>query len=137
MTRPLDTNVILRHVTRDHADHSRRAHQLMQELESGVATARLTEGVLVEAVQVLSSKVTYHLPRTDIRTYLANVITMPGVELPDKRRYLRALDRYVAIPALSFVDALLSVYAEDSPTKTVLSFDQEFDRVPSITRVEP
>ena len=137
MTRPLDTNVILRHLAKDHVDHSSRAHQLMEELESGEATARLTEGVLVEAVQVLSSKVTYNLPRADIRTYLANVISMRGVELPDKHRYLRALDRYVAIPALSFVDALLSVYAEDSPTKTVLSFDKEQDRVPGITRAEP
>lgn len=137
MTRPIDTNVIVRFLTNDHPVHSPRAYQFMQQLASGVATTRLTEGVLVESVQVLGSKTLYNLPRADIRRHLSNIIGLRGVELPDKRRYLRALDRYAAMPSLSFVDALLSVYAEDSPTKTVLSFDQEFDRVPSITRAEP
>jgi predicted nucleic acid-binding protein len=49
----------------------------------------------------------------------------------------RALEIYVTYPSLSFVDALLAVYAEESPPSTVISFDEGFDRIPGITRAAP
>jgi predicted nucleic acid-binding protein len=137
MTRPLDTNVIVRYLTNDNPDHSPRAYELFRELAAGESTARLTEAVLVEAVQVLSSKQLYNQPRATIRHHLRNIISFKGVILRNKRRYLRALDLYVATPALSFVDALLAVYAQDHQPPTVISFDAGFDRVPGLTRQEP
>jgi predicted nucleic acid-binding protein len=134
---PLDTNVIIRYLTNDHPVHSPQAYAAFRELAAGRLVAALTEAVLVETVQVLSSRTLYNLPRTEIRRHIGNIIRFQGVKLPRKRRYLRALDLYAAVPALSFVDALLAAYAEDSTERAVLSFDQGFDRVPSITRREP
>ena len=63
---------------------------------------------------------------------------MPGTQsraggtIPIVRDHL-----YAAIPALDFVDALLVAYREHEPLPTVISFDQEFDRVPGITREAP
>lgn len=135
----LDTNIIVRYLTQAPArsDLAARAYAFLQELEAGTAAARLTEGVLVEAVQVLSSRRLYNRPRSEIRTRLAAVINLRGVELPNKRRYVRALELYAAMPALDFVDALLVAYAERDPQPTVVSFDRDFDRVPGITRFEP
>jgi len=56
----LDTNIIVRHLTADHPDHSPRAHRLFQELAAGATSAALREAVLVEPVQVLSSKILYN-----------------------------------------------------------------------------
>jgi predicted nucleic acid-binding protein len=137
VTRPLDTNVIIRYLTNDHPVHSARAFALFESLERGTAVARLTEAVLDETVQVLSSRQLYDLPRAAIRRHLANIISLRGLTLPNKRRYLRALDLYVAIPAISFVDALLAVYAGESSEGAVVSFDAGFDRVPGIRRDEP
>jgi predicted nucleic-acid-binding protein len=137
MAPPLDTNVIIRHLTADNPRQSPLAHQLMQELDVGARSVTLTEAVLVEAVQVLSSKVLYNLPRSDIRQHLRGIIQLRGVVLPRKPRYLRALDLYASTPRLSFVDALLAVYAEADPSLTVLSFDRGFDGLAAVTRREP
>jgi predicted nucleic acid-binding protein len=137
MPPPLDTNIIIRHLSGDHPDHSPRARALFQELYAGVRSVTLTEAVVVETVQVLSSKTLYNLPRPDIQRFLSTIIRLRGVKLPRKRRYLRALELYGATPRLSFVDALLVAYAEEDPPATVISFDQGFDRVPDVTRLEP
>ena len=134
---PLDTNVIIRFLTNDDPVLSPRAYTLFTQLDAGAAAASLTEAVLVEAVQVLSSRNLYNRPRADIARHLGNIIRFQGVKLPRKRRYLRALELYVAWPALSFVDALLAVYAEESSPPTVISFDEGFDRLPGITRLAP
>jgi predicted nucleic acid-binding protein len=63
MTTPLDTNILIRHLAADHPTHSPRAQALFQDLCAGAQTARLTEAVLVETVQVLSSRALYHLRR--------------------------------------------------------------------------
>ncbi len=137
MTRPLDTNVIIRYLTNDNPVQSPRAYELFRQLAAGSTTVRLTEAVLVETVQVLSSKQLYNLARADIRRHLRNIISFRGALLPGKRRYLQALDLYAATPALSFVDALLVVYAQAGPSTTVVSFDLGFDKVQGLTREEP
>jgi predicted nucleic acid-binding protein len=137
MPPPLDTNVIIRDLTQDEPQLSQRAHAFLKRVEAGTETVLLTEGVLVEAVQVLSSRVLYNRPRPEIRQRLAAIVNLRGVRLSNKRLYLRALDLYATSPALDFVDALLVVFAERERPPMVVSFDQDFDHVPSIRRQEP
>ena len=137
MTTPLDPNIIIRHLAADHPTHSPRAQALFRQLYAGAQTALLTEAVLVETVQVLSSRALYNLPRVDIERHLSAIIRFRGVKLTRKRRYLRALALFAVTPRLSFVDALLAIYAREQPLPTVLSFDQGFDAVPGLTRIEP
>lgn len=134
---PLDTNIIIRHVTQDDAQLARRAHAFLQQVEAGVEDVLLTEGVLVEAVQVLGSRALYHLPRAEIARDLAVIIRLRGVRMTQKGRYLRALALYASTPALDFVDALLVAYAEQESPATVVSFDADFDKVPGVTRRAP
>ena len=135
---PIDTNVIIRYLTNDRPDdHSPRAYDLSRRLAADETAATLTEAVLVEAEQVLTSPALYKLPRADVRRHLANIIGFRGVKMAGKRRYLRALDLHVGRPRLDFVDAILAAYAEELSPPTVLSFDREFDTVPSVRRVEP
>jgi predicted nucleic acid-binding protein len=139
MAPPLDTNIIIRYLVDDPAvsDLAAGAFAFLQRLETSDETARLTEGVLVEAVQVLSSRNLYNQPRPEIQRRLAAIIGLRGVELPNKRLYLRALNLYAATPSLDFVDALLVAYAEREPIPAVVSFDTDFDRVPGIARIAP
>ena len=92
--------------------------------------------MLVEAVQVLSSKVLYDLPRDTIRRRLAAIIRLSSVRLRSKRRYLRALDLSAAT-SLDFVDALLVALAEQTGENAVISYDRGLDRIPDIRRIEP
>lgn len=132
----LDTNVIIRHVTRDHPDHSARALAYLQRLDTGEETATTCEGVLVEAVQVLESKRLYNYPRQDIREALWGIIRLRGLQLAGKAIYLRALDIY-ATTSLDFVDSLNVAHMEKRQIETIVSFDRGFDRIPTIDRREP
>jgi predicted nucleic acid-binding protein len=132
----LDNNIIVRHLTGDNPDHSPRARQLFQQLADGTRSVSLREAVLVESVQVFSSKVLYNLPRQKNRDALAELIRMPAVKLRSKPLYLRALELYGIHSALSFVDCLLAAAAEREDG-IVMTFDQDFDRVSTIIRTEP
>jgi predicted nucleic acid-binding protein len=132
----IDTNIVVRHLTADHPDHSPRARRFFQQLAAGTSLATLREAVLVESVQVLSSKKLYNLPRQKICDDLAELIRMPGVKLRTKPLYLRALELYGVHSPLSFVDCLLAAVAERADGE-VMTFDQAFDRLGSISRIEP
>ena len=132
----LDTNVIIRYVTNDNPDQSARSLALLREVEDGERSVMTCEGVFVEAVQVLESKRLYNLPRSEIRSVLTDLIELPGLQIPHKSTYIRALDLY-ASTSLDFVDTLNVAHMERAKVSTIVSFDQGFDRVEGISRREP
>ena len=95
------------------------------------------EGVIVEAVQVLESTRTYALPRADIRDVLSHIIRLRGLRLAYKAAYVRALELYAAFSNLDFVDALNVAHMERAGISTIISFDRDYDRISTVTRVEP
>lgn len=131
----LDTNVIIRYLTQDNPQQAEKAYQILQQVEAGAFTITTSEAVIVETVQVLSSKALYNLPRQEIRNYLYPILTLRGLKLSQKRVYLQALDLY-ASTNLDFVDALNIAHMERAKTNTIVSFDQDFDRIQGITRLE-
>ncbi len=132
----LDTNVIIRFLTRDNPQQAQQARQLLERVADGRLTVTTSEGVVVEIVQVLSSKALYHLPRTDIRTHVGNILAMKVPRLPPMSVYFRALDLYAAHLFLDFVDALNVAHMERGKITTIFSFDRDFDRLPGVTRRE-
>ena len=133
----IDTNVLIRYVTEDHPDHSQRAFDLLRKFQTGERSGMLLEGVIVETVQVLSSKDLYNIGREEIRARVGGVLRLAGIRTPAKQVFLRALDVYNEVPRLSFVDSLCVAYAERDDPSVVVSFDREFRRVPSITWEQP
>ncbi len=132
----LDTNLIIRFLTRDDPEQAARAYDAFQQAEAGRLTLVSTEGVVVEAVQVLSSKQLYNLPRAVIRDQVTDILQVRGLEVPDRDTLLRALVLY-AVTNLDFVDVLILAQMERRGITTVLSFDRGFDRIEGITRREP
>ena len=132
----LDTNLLIRHITQDQPDHATRAGAFFDQVETRAQTITTCEGVLDEAVQVLSSKNLYNRPRTEIREYLTRFLLLLGLRLSHKQTYRRALDLYAA-SNLDFVDSLAVAHMERSGIATIVSFDRGFDRVPGISRREP
>ncbi|HKG25715.1 MAG TPA: type II toxin-antitoxin system VapC family toxin [Thermomicrobiales bacterium] len=135
-SRFLDANIFVRHITGDHETHSPAARALFDDIELGRATAWTTDLTIAEAVYVLASKRTYHLDRPSVRAGLLPLINLPGLELPSKALYPRAFDLYVAHP-IDFHDAFHAALIESRGETELYSFDQDFDRIPSLTRFEP
>ena len=131
----IDTNVIVRHVAADHADHSPRARAYLESLDQPGNQANIIEGVLVESLNVLTSPRLYGLSRPDAAAAVGDILSMRGVKIPNKRVYLEALRLYGAT-RLDFVDALNVAHARRRGA-TIVSFDADYDKIPGARRRAP
>jgi predicted nucleic acid-binding protein len=64
------------------------------------------------------------------------LLTISGLKLPERELYLHALELYVAHP-IDFEDALTAAHMHGQGIAELYSYDQDFDRLPSIHRIEP
>ena len=134
----LDTNIILRFLTRDDEEKAQACLALFQRLERGEEEVTLGEAILTELCYVLSSsRHTYRLTREDIRARLLPLLGLRGLRLRNKRVYLRALDLYVQYPRLDIEDALSVARMEALGINEIYSYDTDFDGIPTVARLEP
>ncbi|MCL5256934.1 MAG: PIN domain-containing protein [Chloroflexi bacterium] len=133
----LDTNIILRYLTRDDEEKAAACFQLFQRLKNGEEEAMVSEAVITEVAYVLSARAHYGLSPEEIRVRLVPILSLRGLKLRQKRLYLRALDIYSSHPFLDFEDALSAAYMEANGITEILSYDTDFDRVAGLERREP
>ena len=132
--RVLDTNLLVRYLTRDDEEKAERALALLQRLERGEERVRATVIVIFETVYTLQRY--YKLPKPRIRELLVPIITLRGLQLPNKGLLVRTLDVYVG-ENISFADAYHAADMAARGETEIYSWDTDFDRIPGITRVEP
>ena len=132
----LDANIFLRYLAQDNPKQSQACYELFQKARRNELTLTTSEAIIAEVVYVLQSKQLYALSAEEIRARLYPVLSIPGLKLPFRRMYLRALDLY-AMYHLDFEDALAIAQMERQKITEVYTYDREFDRVPSIKRLEP
>lgn len=134
----LDTNVILRYLTRDDEVKAQACYQLFQRVKEGKEELLTCEAIVTEVVYVLSSnRAPYRLSHEEVRARLLPILTLRGLRLSQKRVYIRALDLYASSPFLDFEDALAAAHMGQRGIKEILSYDRDFDRVPGLVRLEP
>ena len=132
----LDTNVVIRYVTNDDPGMAQRSRDLLKQAELGSLALIVSESVVVEVVQVLSSPKLYNLPRERVAQTVSAILGLRGLKTLGKQTLLRALDLW-ATASVDFVDALSVAQMERQKIGTIASFDRDFDRFPRITRREP
>ena len=134
----LDTNVILRYLTRDDERKAEACYRLFQRLSRGEEELFTCEAIVTEVVYVLSSRrAPYRLSHEEIRARLVPILTLRGLRLPQKRVYIRALDIYASSPFLDFEDALAAAHMERQGVTEIVSYDRDFDMVAGVRRTEP
>jgi predicted nucleic acid-binding protein len=129
----VDANVILRFVLGDDPRLSAKAAAIFRAVEAGEVALACDPVNLAEAVWVLSSH--YHAPCEAIAEALLPLVKASGFHLPDKDRYLRALELY-GQGRLRFGDACACATAEVASQGRLISFDRRLSRVPGIERME-
>ena len=132
----IDSNIFLRHLLKDHSEQSPACFALIRDIEQGREQVWTTDLVVSEIVFVLSSKKLYKLDRERIRELLLPLIELPGIKLPQKRLYRRVFELYTTQP-IDYVDAFNAACLEHQPVTELYSYDKDFDRVESISRIEP
>ena len=129
----VDANVLLRFVLGDHAELSAKAEAVFAAAEAGDVVLACDPVNLAEAVWVLSSH--YKASCGEIAEALLPLVKMTGFQVPEKDRYVRALELY-GQGALGFGDACACATAEETSEGRLVSFDRALSRVPGIQRVE-
>ncbi len=133
----VDTNVFLRHLTGDDPQKAKACFELFQKADRNEITLTTSEAVIAEIVYILSSsRQIYTLGREGIRARLYPLLSLRGLKIINRKQYLRALDLYASY-ALDFEDAVTIARMERQGIKEVISYDRDFDQVPSVKRVEP
>jgi predicted nucleic acid-binding protein len=128
----LDTNILLRHLLQDHPVHSPKATAYLERIEQGELSVRTADTVIFETVFVLERS--YHQPKPKIRDLLLDLVELPNVILPRKRRLRAAFDLYVNLN-LPFADAYHAALMRELKLVEIATFDLDFDHVPGIRRI--
>jgi predicted nucleic acid-binding protein len=132
----IDTDVIIRLLTGDDLEKQAHARDLFKRIEAGELTVFAPITTIADCVYVLSSPSLYKLPRAKVVGLLLPILRLRGFRLQDRRAVLKALDLYAAT-ALDFGDAYLVASLQRLGSRTVYSFDRDFDRIKEIQRLEP
>jgi predicted nucleic acid-binding protein len=131
----IDTNVFLRHVMGDNADHSPRAARLFERIDDGELVACTIETAIFEAVYVMVS--VYRVPREEIREAMVSLLRMPGLRVPGKSALVDAFDLFAEHRPLSYGDCYHAIVARRLGSPEFISFDRDFSRLPWLNRTEP
>lgn len=130
----LDTNILLRYLTNDDKQKARRALELLTRVERGEERVATSPMVIFEAVFTLQKH--YRVAREHIRAALGDIISLRGLDLPNKRLYIQALDLYAA-ENVSFADAFNAAFIRSRGMSEIYSWDADFDRFEDLARLEP
>lgn len=132
-TYAIDTNVILRYLLQDNDDLAPAANAIMEAVDDGKLSVSCDPVVLAEVVFVLGSF--YKLSAEEIRVALSPIVKSDGVLIPNKDRYIRALELYVTA-GIHYGDACACAAAMDECDGRLLSFDRKLSKVEGVRRLE-
>lgn len=137
MTQPqfVDTNIFLRYLTQD-PQRYKACLALFKQAEQNAVHLITSEAIIAEIVFVLSSPKHYNRSRQEIQLALSRLLLLPGLKVPNRNLYLRALGLYAKY-MLDFEDCLTIACMEQGSITQLYSYDRGFDQVTGITRLEP
>ncbi|MEX0832690.1 MAG: type II toxin-antitoxin system VapC family toxin [Actinomycetota bacterium] len=126
----IDTNVLIRHVTRDPPEQAERATDFLENEHEFFCP----DVVLAEFFYILKSR--YALSRQRCAAAALSVLGIENLFVADDALLVRAIGIYEQ-HRVDFEDAYLVALAEREGIRQIVSFDRDFDRIPEIERVEP
>jgi len=129
----LDTNIILRYLTRDNEQKAQASLSLLLHLEKSEEKMITSPMVIFETIFTLQSS--YKIPRNKIEELLMPIISLQGLKLEHKKVYNRAFKLYCS-KNISFADAYNIAFMEDQGIEIIYSYDTDFDFVEGIKRKE-
>ncbi len=127
----LDTNILLRHLRQDHLTHSKKATDILANIEQGKVRVYTSDIVIFETVFTLQR--TYKVSKENIVASLLPLIQLPGINLPGKRIYKKVFGFYLST-SLGFADCYHIALMEKLKITEIFSFDSDFDKIENIKR---
>jgi len=129
----VDANVILRFLTKDPPSMAEASLRIFEEAKSGKVLLLVIPITVAEVVWVLESF--YGYPKEKIAETMTQFLSCEGLEVESLDLLFEALNLYYE-KNLDFADAILATTALKKGIPTLYSFDQHFNRINGIIRME-
>lgn len=130
----IDTNIILRYLTKDDPQKEKKCAELFQRTSMGKEVLFTSSLVIAEVVWVLERF--YKLNRTQVAVYIEKILNTPFLECDEKDVLFSAVGLY-SLKKIDFIDAYNAVIIESKSIDTIYSYDFHFDLIPPLKRIEP
>ena len=96
--------------------------------------AYLSDSVIFESAFTLERS--YKHPKERVQEAMVSLLDQPNLLIAGRARWRRVFNLYVDYN-IPLGDAMNVEFMERTEVTDIVSFDKDFDRVPSITRIEP
>lgn len=130
----IDTNVFLRYLTGDDKEKAQKALALLKRLEKNQEKATTNLLVIFETIFTLERF--YKVDRKEVRNLLQPILELRGFKFREADTVIDALNIYTG-KNIPFADAFKAAYMRANDLKEIYSYDEDFDRIEDIIRIEP
>jgi uncharacterized protein len=130
----IDTNIFLRYFTGSDGKKSKNSLLLLKKIESNEEKVTTSSLVIFETIFTLSSF--YKVSRIEIKNLLLPIIRLRGLRLENKEIFEKALEIY-STNKISFADTYNACLMESLGIKEIYSYDEDFDSISEVKRIEP
>lgn len=131
----LDSNILIDYKDTSLDDRHERAEAIVYAIDSGdLPTTRVTDYVLLESLNWIHERQRHDIA-VDLRARLSN---SAGFELVHsaQKDFHRAVELFETYDGLAFGDATIAAYMEREDIEYLYSFDDDFDALSGVTRLE-
>ena len=130
----VDTNIFLRYFTGSDEKKAKDSFRLLKKIESNEEKVTTSSLVIFETIFTLNSF--YKVSRLEIKDLLLPIIRLRGLRLENKEIFKKALEIFSS-NKISFADTYNACFMESLGITEIYSYDEDFDDIPEIKRIEP
>lgn len=130
----LDTNIFLRILTSDEEAKSAACQNLIRRGINKKLRLHTSAIVIAEIVWTLESF--YGCSPGEIREKVEMILNTPNLKIENQDLIAEAIALYED-KNIDFIDCYNAIYAREKGMDILYSYDEDFNKVPWITRIEP
>jgi len=130
----VDTNIFLRYLTKDDPEKYERCRERFKRVVKGEITLSTSAMVIAELIWTLQSY--YKVPKAEVIEKATVIVGTKNLSIPDKNIVADALVLY-ARKNIDFIDAYNAVFMRYHGIRDIYSYDEDFELIEDIKRIEP
>lgn len=132
----IDTNIFLRFLTEDNPEQAEKVERFLEKtVGNSDYKLIITEAVVMELVWTLDSF--YELDEQEVKRKILPILEFTEVIYPSNDFDWRKVFDIQIGNNIDFIDGFNYLLAQQEDIKTILSFDDDFDRLEGVTRKQP
>jgi predicted nucleic acid-binding protein len=129
----IDTNIFLRYLTKDDPSKYDRCREIFKKAVEGKVELATSGIVIAELIWTLLSY--YKVQKADVIEKISIIVNTDNLYIPDKNVITDALVLF-SRKNIDYIDAYNAVFMKRYGFEEIYSYDEDFDAVEGIKRVE-